>query len=101
KVAWRPDDLKCALSRPLVVTSAIERNRGLMSGNRLKLGLFGSNCSSGRSYTRVPERWVAAWENNLKLAQLAERYKLECMVPIHDGKATVARQTSMGPALNR
>jgi alkanesulfonate monooxygenase SsuD/methylene tetrahydromethanopterin reductase-like flavin-dependent oxidoreductase (luciferase family) len=58
------------------------RNPGLTSGNPLKLGLFGSNCSSGRSYTTVPERWDASWDNNLRLAQLAEGLGLECMVPI-------------------
>ena len=58
------------------------RNAGLTSGNPLKLGLFGSNCSNGRSYTTVPERWQASWDNNLRLAQLAESVGLECMVPI-------------------
>jgi alkanesulfonate monooxygenase SsuD/methylene tetrahydromethanopterin reductase-like flavin-dependent oxidoreductase (luciferase family) len=58
------------------------RNPGLTAGNPLKLGLFGSNCSNGRSYTTVPERWDASWDNNLKLAQLAESVGLECMVPI-------------------
>jgi hypothetical protein len=38
------------------------RNPGLSNGgNPLKLGLFGSNCSNGRSYTTVPERWDASW----------------------------------------
>ena len=35
-----------------------ERGRAAMgSVNRLKLGLFGANCSSGRAVTMVPERW--------------------------------------------
>ena len=29
----------------------------MYSANRLKLGLFGANCSSGRAVTMVPERW--------------------------------------------
>ncbi|HEY1294504.1 MAG TPA: LLM class flavin-dependent oxidoreductase [Chloroflexota bacterium] len=58
------------------------RNPGLTSGNPLKLGLFGSNCSNGRTYATVPERWNATWDNNLNLAQLAEGFGLECMVPI-------------------
>ena len=34
-----------------------ERGRAAMgSANRLKLGLFGANCSSGRAVTMVPER---------------------------------------------
>ena len=27
------------------------------SANKLKLGLFGANCSSGRAVTMVPECW--------------------------------------------
>lgn len=59
-----------------------ERNALLTKGNPLKLGLFGSNCSSGRSYITIPERWVASWENNLALARMAEQVGLEAMVPI-------------------
>jgi alkanesulfonate monooxygenase SsuD/methylene tetrahydromethanopterin reductase-like flavin-dependent oxidoreductase (luciferase family) len=58
------------------------RNPGLLDGNRLKLGLFGSNCSNGRSYLTLPERWDASWDNNLRLAQLADAAGLECIVPI-------------------
>jgi dimethylsulfone monooxygenase len=58
------------------------RNAGLTSGNALKLGLFGANCSNGRSYTTVPERWDASWDNNLRLAQFADDVGLECLVPI-------------------
>jgi alkanesulfonate monooxygenase SsuD/methylene tetrahydromethanopterin reductase-like flavin-dependent oxidoreductase (luciferase family) len=53
-----------------------------MTGNRLQLGLFGANCSSGRTYAVLPERWQASWENNLKLAQMADQIGIECMVPI-------------------
>jgi dimethylsulfone monooxygenase len=53
-----------------------------MNGNRLRLGLFGANCSSGRTYAVLPERWQASWENNLKLAQMADEIGIECMVPI-------------------
>ena len=42
------------------------------SPNKLKLGLFGSNCSVGRAATSVPERWSASWEDNLELAQMAD-----------------------------
>src|SRR6185369_9967766 len=54
----------------------------LMTGNRLRLGLFGANCSSGRTYAVLPESWQASWENNLKLAQMADDLGIECMVPI-------------------
>ena len=58
------------------------RNELLRAGNRLKLGIFGANCSSGRTYTTAPERWDASWDNNLRLAQIADAAGLECMIPI-------------------
>ena len=54
----------------------------LLQANHLKLGLFGANCSSGRSYIMAPERWQPTWENNLKLAQAAEAAGIETMIPI-------------------
>lgn len=58
------------------------RNDALRHGNRLKLALFGSNVSSGRSYNLAPERWQATWPNNLRLAQLADDAGIEAMIPI-------------------
>ena len=34
-----------------------ERNPTMVGGSRLKLAVFGANCSSGRAATTVPERW--------------------------------------------
>ena len=59
-----------------------QRDAALVSGNGLRLGLFGANCSSARTYATLPERWQANWENNLRLAQLADEIGIECMVPI-------------------
>jgi hypothetical protein len=53
-----------------------------MTATMLRLALFGANCSSGRTYATLPERWVASWENNRKLAQLADEIGIEAMVPI-------------------
>jgi len=52
------------------------------SPNKLKLGLFGSNCSSGRAATKVPERWSASWEDNLALAQMADAAGIDMMIPV-------------------
>jgi alkanesulfonate monooxygenase SsuD/methylene tetrahydromethanopterin reductase-like flavin-dependent oxidoreductase (luciferase family) len=52
------------------------------SANRLKLGLFGANCSSGRAVTMVPERWSGSWPDCLGLAQMADRAGIEFMLPI-------------------
>ncbi len=54
----------------------------MYSANRLKLGLFGANCSSGRAVTRVPERWSGSWSDCLSLAQMADEAGIEFMLPI-------------------
>jgi alkanesulfonate monooxygenase SsuD/methylene tetrahydromethanopterin reductase-like flavin-dependent oxidoreductase (luciferase family) len=54
----------------------------MYNGNRLKIGVFGANCSSGRSATTVPERWSASWSDCLKLAQIADEGDIDFMLPI-------------------
>ncbi len=54
----------------------------LNSAHRLKLGLFGANCSSGRAVTLVPERWTGSWADCLALAQMADEAGIEFMLPI-------------------
>jgi alkanesulfonate monooxygenase SsuD/methylene tetrahydromethanopterin reductase-like flavin-dependent oxidoreductase (luciferase family) len=63
------------------VTKAF-RQRQLLGPNRLKLGIFGANCSSGLAATLVEERWQATWENNVALAELADNAGIEFMLPI-------------------
>jgi alkanesulfonate monooxygenase SsuD/methylene tetrahydromethanopterin reductase-like flavin-dependent oxidoreductase (luciferase family) len=58
------------------------RNAASLNDNPLKLAMFGANCASGRTYSTLPERWVASWDNNLRLAQLAESAGIEAMIPI-------------------
>jgi hypothetical protein len=73
----------------------------MFGGNRFKLAVFGSNCSSGRAATKVPERWQNSFEENIRLAQMADAAGLECLVPVgrarpHSWRAarcTRARQT--------
>ncbi len=54
----------------------------MRSANKLKLGLFGANCSSGRAVTMVPERWSGNWQDNLRLARMADEAGIEFMLPI-------------------
>lgn len=46
------------------------------------LGTFASNCSSGMSVTRIPERWTNSWANNLALARLLDDAGIDFMLPI-------------------
>jgi FMNH2-dependent dimethyl sulfone monooxygenase len=52
------------------------------NGNRLKIGLFGSNCSSGRAVTTVGERWSGTWKDNLKLARVADEAGIDFLLPV-------------------
>src|SRR5215207_11665814 len=54
----------------------------MYNGNTLKIGVFGANCSSVRSATKVPERWSASWADCLALARVADRARIDFMLPI-------------------
>jgi FMNH2-dependent dimethyl sulfone monooxygenase len=50
--------------------------------NALQIGLFGPNCSAGRAVTRVPERWSGSWQDNLRLARMADEAGIDFLLPI-------------------
>ena len=50
--------------------------------NKLQIGLFGANCSSGRAVTLVPERWSGNWPDNKKLAVMADEAGIDFLLPI-------------------
>jgi alkanesulfonate monooxygenase SsuD/methylene tetrahydromethanopterin reductase-like flavin-dependent oxidoreductase (luciferase family) len=54
----------------------------MYNSNKLKVGLFGANCSSGRAFTRVPERWSGSWPDCLRLGQMADDAGFDFMLPI-------------------
>ncbi|EPE94054.1 LLM class flavin-dependent oxidoreductase [Rhizobium grahamii] len=58
-----------------------ERN-SMFDDQQFLLGTFATNCSGGMSVTKVPERWVNSWENNLKLAHLLDEAGIDFMLPI-------------------
>ena len=67
----------------LFEANASGRDRmSMQGGNRLKLGLFGANCSSGRAVTKVPERWSGTWPDNLRLARMADEAGIDFLLPI-------------------
>ena len=66
------------LARTVSMTDRI----AMYNGNALKIGVFGANCSSGRSATTVPERWSASWPDCLRLARIADAAGIDFMLPI-------------------
>ena len=67
----------------MAVRNGSMRDRlGMYNANALKVGVFGANCSSGRSATKVPERWSASWLDCLRLARMADEAGIDFMLPI-------------------
>ena len=54
----------------------------MFNGNKLKLGTFSANCSSGMAVTKVDERWNNNWDNNLDLVRQCDEAGIEFMLPI-------------------
>ncbi|MFI5267393.1 MAG: LLM class flavin-dependent oxidoreductase [Chloroflexota bacterium] len=50
--------------------------------NKLKLGFFGPNCSSGRFVTKAPERWSGGWDDNVRMARMADEAGIDFLLPI-------------------
>lgn len=63
-------------------TASMSDRLAMRNGNALKLGMFGANCSSARSATKVPERWQMTWPECLRLAQVADDAGIDFMLPI-------------------
>jgi FMNH2-dependent dimethyl sulfone monooxygenase len=71
------------MDAPLHTSSpSLNSRRRMHNNNKLQLGLFGANCSSGRAVTLVPERWSGNWQDNKKLTQLADEVGIDFMLPI-------------------
>ena len=66
----------------MVSKVTLQDRMAMHNGNRLKIGLFGANCSSGRAVTLVPERWSGSWQDCLSLARMADDAGLDFMLPI-------------------
>jgi alkanesulfonate monooxygenase SsuD/methylene tetrahydromethanopterin reductase-like flavin-dependent oxidoreductase (luciferase family) len=58
------------------------RQSPILGDNKLKLGFFSPNCSSGMAVTKVEERWVNSWDNNIELARLGDEAGIEFILPI-------------------
>jgi alkanesulfonate monooxygenase SsuD/methylene tetrahydromethanopterin reductase-like flavin-dependent oxidoreductase (luciferase family) len=78
---------------------AMRERMAMYTDNVLKIGLFGSNCSSGRAVTMIPERWSGSWEDNLALAQMADEAGIEFILPVGRWKGYGGDTDYMGTTL--
>ncbi len=54
----------------------------IFADNRVKLGVMAFNCSHGSTVTTVPEAWPMTWDENVALAQMADRAGFEALLPV-------------------
>jgi FMNH2-dependent dimethyl sulfone monooxygenase len=65
--------------------ASLDPRRGtnpLFSDNKLRLGIFGTNVSNGCAITTAEEAYELNWPNTLSLAEIADRYGYEAVVPV-------------------
>ncbi|HTV30975.1 MAG TPA: LLM class flavin-dependent oxidoreductase, partial [Xanthobacteraceae bacterium] len=62
--------------------ASLAARRAMHGNNKLQIGLFGPNCSSGRAVTLVPERWSGDWSDCLRLAKMMDEAGLDFILPI-------------------
>jgi alkanesulfonate monooxygenase SsuD/methylene tetrahydromethanopterin reductase-like flavin-dependent oxidoreductase (luciferase family) len=64
-------------------TAEIERpNCPLYNDQKLKLGLFGTNCSNGLTVSHAETTYRSTWEHSLAIARRADAMGFEMLVPI-------------------
>lgn len=59
-----------------------EAGNPMFNDNKLKLGIFGSNCSNACAMTLAETSFAPTFEKNVEIAHLLEASGFECMVPI-------------------
>jgi len=59
-----------------------EAGNPMFNDNKLKLGIFGSNCSNACAMTLAETSFAPTFEKNVEIANLLEASGFECMVPI-------------------
>ncbi len=58
------------------------RHVPVFNDNKLKLGIFGQNCSNGCTITHAETTFEPTYEHSLKISQLADDLGLELLVPV-------------------
>lgn len=54
----------------------------MFNSDTFLLGTFATNCSSGLTVSKLPERWNNSWDNNLRLARMLDDAGIDFMLPI-------------------
>src|SRR3979490_1137130 len=69
------------------------------NSNKLKIGLFGANCSSGRAGSTIGKSWSGSLPDNLKLAKMADAAGIDFLLPIGRWKVYGHAEDHQGASL--
>src|SRR3954468_4548882 len=72
---------------------------GMYNNNQFKIGLFSANVSSGRTPTKVAERWSGNWDDNVRLARLSDDAGLDFLLPLSRWKGYGGETNYQGTTL--
>jgi FMNH2-dependent dimethyl sulfone monooxygenase len=78
-------DLNPTAPRPEAETKPLVDRRQtnpMFNDQRMKLGLFGTNCSYGLIMSHAPTTYEATWAHTREIAQRADALGFEALVPI-------------------
>ena len=64
------------------VNETLPMINALFSDNRVKLGVMAFNCSHGSTVTTADGIWPMDWDDNAKLARMADAAGLEVLLPV-------------------
>ena len=62
--------------------AGLRERLAMYNRNKLKIGIFGTNVSSGLSMRTVPERWMMTWDENLAVARIADECGIDFLLPV-------------------
>ncbi|CAN0431838.1 unnamed protein product, partial [Phaeothamnion confervicola] len=71
-----------SLAHPDDIRAWRHANVPVFNDNKLKLGIFGMNCSNGCTITHAPTSFEPTYQHNVKIARLADQLGLELLVPV-------------------
>jgi alkanesulfonate monooxygenase SsuD/methylene tetrahydromethanopterin reductase-like flavin-dependent oxidoreductase (luciferase family) len=80
-----PLELNPTAPRPREETEPLvdrRKTNPMFNDQRMKLGLFGTNCSHGLTMTQAPTTYKVTWEHTKEIAQRADELGFEALVPI-------------------
>jgi len=66
----------------LTLDATLRERLAMYNRNKLKIGIFGTNVSSGLSMTTVSERWTMTWEDNVAVAKIADECGIDFLLPV-------------------